>query len=211
MRIRDDVLAGDLPAGSSLGSEAELVARYDTGRSVVREAVSLLRWYGVAHMRRGRGGGLVVSERGPNPAASSLARWLRSMHTELDQLISLRAAIEDHCLAGLGELREQDERRLERQLAIDLQRTGIARASGSHNLHTLVAELSGNRVLALFVAALTTFTHESLAARATTSARTVTRTAAAHASIVDALLRRDLAAARVRLADHLHHDVDGGP
>lgn len=56
------VVAEQLPAGTLLGSEAELMAEHDVSRAVLREAVRLLEHHRVAVMRRGPGGGLFVAE-----------------------------------------------------------------------------------------------------------------------------------------------------
>src|SRR5262245_41303067 len=48
--------------GSVIGSESELLDRYDVSRAVFRESVRLLEHLGVATTRRGPGGGLVVTK-----------------------------------------------------------------------------------------------------------------------------------------------------
>ena len=61
-RIVDDVVALGWPIGTVLGSESDLLERYGVSRAVFREAVRLVEHQQVASMRRGPGGGLVVSE-----------------------------------------------------------------------------------------------------------------------------------------------------
>src|SRR6202008_2145866 len=60
--IVEDVMASGWPVGEVLGSEAELLERYQVSRAVFREAVRLVEHQQVATMRRGPGGGLVVIE-----------------------------------------------------------------------------------------------------------------------------------------------------
>ncbi len=55
-RIVEDVIAAGWPVGSIIGSEAELVARYQVSRAVFCEAVRLLEHQQVAQARRGPGG-----------------------------------------------------------------------------------------------------------------------------------------------------------
>src|SRR5205823_10135158 len=64
-RIRADLARAGAVAGDVLGSEDEMRERYGVSRQVLREAVRLLEHHGVAKMRRGPGGGLVVTE--PDP------------------------------------------------------------------------------------------------------------------------------------------------
>jgi len=61
-RILGDVVDRGWPVGQVLGSQAELIERYGVSRAVFREAVRLVENQQVATMRRGPGGGLVVTE-----------------------------------------------------------------------------------------------------------------------------------------------------
>jgi DNA-binding FadR family transcriptional regulator len=83
-RIEDEIIARRWPIGEVIGSEADLMARYEVSRAVLREAVRLVEHHGAARMRRGPSGGLVVqapSRPTPRsticctPAASS-SQWL---------------------------------------------------------------------------------------------------------------------------------------
>jgi DNA-binding FadR family transcriptional regulator len=59
--------------GSVFASEKDLQSRSDAGRSVVRQAVRLLEQRGVASMRRGVGGGLIVNAPDVEVAARNLS------------------------------------------------------------------------------------------------------------------------------------------
>lgn len=58
--------------GEMVGDEAALMERFDVGRSVFRQAIRLSEHLGVAGMRRGRTGGLVIAKPRADPAALSL-------------------------------------------------------------------------------------------------------------------------------------------
>ncbi|MBT8239862.1 MAG: GntR family transcriptional regulator [Acidimicrobiia bacterium] len=58
--------------GETVGDEAALMERFDVGRSVFRQAIRLSEHLGVAAMRRGRSGGLVITRPLPVPAALSV-------------------------------------------------------------------------------------------------------------------------------------------
>ena len=60
-RIEDEIIAAGWPVGSAIGSESELLERYGVSRAVFREAIRIVNHHGVAAMRRGPGGGLVVA------------------------------------------------------------------------------------------------------------------------------------------------------
>jgi GntR family transcriptional regulator len=53
--LRTQILSGDLPPGSALPSETELVRRYGSSRGPVRQAISLLRSEGLIDSHQGRG------------------------------------------------------------------------------------------------------------------------------------------------------------
>jgi GntR family transcriptional repressor for pyruvate dehydrogenase complex len=53
--LKDKILAGDLPPGYKLPSEAELIDEYQVSRTVIREAVTRLRAEGLVETFQGRG------------------------------------------------------------------------------------------------------------------------------------------------------------
>ena len=70
-RVEEEIIASGWPVGKVLGSEAELIERYGVSRAVFREAMRIVDHHGVAEMRRGPGGGLVVGSNGITPAFPS--------------------------------------------------------------------------------------------------------------------------------------------
>ena len=68
MKIEAQIAARGWTQGEVLGSESELLDEYGVSRAVLREAIRLLEHHGVATMRRGPGGGLIV--RHPEPASA---------------------------------------------------------------------------------------------------------------------------------------------
>ncbi|WP_431903672.1 GntR family transcriptional regulator [Micromonospora carbonacea] len=53
--LRERIEAGDLPAGSTIGSETQLMQEYGIGRDAVRMAIALLRSEGLVVTVRGHG------------------------------------------------------------------------------------------------------------------------------------------------------------
>lgn len=95
-RIRDAIMAGELPDGAALPSEKELCTRLGVGRSTVREALRILQAQGLVT------GGDTVSTRGPvvsgpgavTGAAFALENVLRLGQVPVDDLVTLRLLIE---------------------------------------------------------------------------------------------------------------------
>jgi DNA-binding FadR family transcriptional regulator len=81
-QIRDN----SVMPGTVFASEQDLQSRSDAGRSVVRQAVRLLTQRGVAYVRRGAGGGLVVKAPDVELAARNLSI---AIERELDSVAGL--------------------------------------------------------------------------------------------------------------------------
>jgi GntR family transcriptional regulator, transcriptional repressor for pyruvate dehydrogenase complex len=89
--LKDKILAGDLPPGHKLPSEAELIDEYRVSRTVVREAVTRLRAEGLIETFHGRGSFVLAM-----PEATSFtveSATIRTHHDVLD-MIDFRLGIE---------------------------------------------------------------------------------------------------------------------
>nr|ART38476.1 G164 [uncultured bacterium] len=81
------------PAGGSLGTSPELCERFGVGKETLLEATRLLADRGVANMRRGAHGGLIVlGQRASDPAAL-LERYLSGVGISVDQILEAQRAI----------------------------------------------------------------------------------------------------------------------
>src|ERR1700744_2567297 len=107
-RIIKDVIAGGWQVGQILGSEAELLARYQVSRAVFREAVRLVEHQQVARTRRGPGGGLVVTEPTVDAVVDAVVLDLYRAEARLDELFEARFVLED-IATGLGPARVEEE------------------------------------------------------------------------------------------------------
>src|ERR1700728_871265 len=104
-QIIKDVIAGGWQVGQILGSEADLLARYQVSRAVFREAVRLVEHQQVARTRRGPGGGLVVTE----PVIDAVVVYLYRAEARLDELFEARLVLEDIAIGlASARLEEQD-------------------------------------------------------------------------------------------------------
>jgi DNA-binding FadR family transcriptional regulator len=92
--IEDDIVALGLLPGNALGSMREMTERYGQGRSVVREAVSLLERRGLGRMRPGPCGGFILAKPTPEAIAAELAQHLRDTGATARALQDASAALE---------------------------------------------------------------------------------------------------------------------
>jgi len=60
--LQHEIISDGLQDGDSLGTAAEIRARYNVGRWALREAVGILELRGIARLRSGPGGGVIATE-----------------------------------------------------------------------------------------------------------------------------------------------------
>nr|MDT0667049.1 GntR family transcriptional regulator [Micromonospora sp. DSM 115978] len=136
--------------GEGLGSEAQLMERYQVGRSVLREAVRILESRWVARPRPGPGGGLVVTAPDPEGVRDAARVFLDFARVQPDHLIETWTALETVAVreltatvdaAGISRLRAlvRDD-----ATPADGLRPGVA-------FHLEIARLAGNPAIELFV------------------------------------------------------------
>jgi DNA-binding FadR family transcriptional regulator len=207
-RMMSDIVASGAGVGEVVGSEADLLQRYGVSRAVLREAVRLLEYHSVARMRRGPGGGLVVAQPDATASIEAMAIYLDFEKIGAEDLRVVRDVIEMGCLERVTE-RAGDPvvvARLEEALRTESSAPQGTVEKRAHHVHTELAELSGNPVLALFLRIITTVwarhTH-SVDDYAPESQETAEYVAHAHQRIVEAVLAGDIPLARHRMRRHL--------
>ncbi len=165
----------------------------------------ILEHHLTARMRRGPGGGLVVTRPDASAVVRSAALYLDFEKATAEKLSDARIVIE---LAAVERAARQiDETGIEKLRAMldreaRLIETDEAPERVLHELHVLIAELSGNAVLPLFVRVLTRVMEEHFVRRRPPKREfqsMVTRVHRSHAKIVDAIVRGDIGLARHRM------------
>lgn len=205
-QLSDEIVVRGWPVGAVLGSERELIERTGVSRGVLREAVRIVEHSGIARMRRGPGGGLVVCAPQLDAVAESISLFLRYEGVTRAQLFALRVTIE---LAAVVQAAERiDERaagRLRACVAAERRRGyGDTLASARpHALHVLIAELTGNPAMRLFARVLAGLASDGERASAAVEPRRAVVFGAAHHGIAEALAAGDAALAQLRMRRHL--------
>jgi DNA-binding FadR family transcriptional regulator len=204
-RIRREIVRRGWPAGESLGFEGDLLREYGIGRAQFREAVRILENHSVVRMQRGAAGGMVVAVPDGQALARAVSLYLTYRGMNTAHIRDLREELEAAALRrAVDRLDASGEQRLAAML--ELERTwpdGDFRTV-SHDLHAVIAELSGNQTLTLLVSIIMQLTAERLHSgdpRRVTEPPDATRHA--HRAIVEAILARDTALALRRLRKHL--------
>jgi DNA-binding FadR family transcriptional regulator len=198
-QIEREIVDRGLEPGVLFGVETELIGRYQISRAIFREAVRLLEHHGVADMRRGLHGGLFIRQPHPEPVANAMAVYLDYQKVEPGQLEEARVALEAVCVERLAaRINEADIARLRQFLDAEAEMV----SKSMHDFHVLIAEMTGNPALHLFVHSLTDLTQRQ---------RTVPLLDAdyqddihvAHTKIAEAIIARDGSLARHRMITHL--------
>lgn len=205
-RIEDEIIARGWPIGEVLGSEAELLDRYGVSRAVLREAVRIVEHHFVAAMRRGPGGGLVVTAPDIGAVIRSVLLHLQFQSIEPQDLYEARTALERQCVRLAAERITRDGVvRLQQYMAREEGLVAGALTEHTHDFHILIAELTGNPALRLFVQILGRLTgrqsvQPSTPAEGARWAREVHR---AHQKVAEAIIAQDVDLAERRMQRHL--------
>ncbi|WP_084020042.1 FadR/GntR family transcriptional regulator [Mycobacterium avium] len=211
--IGDDIAADGWRVGSVFGTETALLQRYRVSRAVFREAVRLLEYHSIAHMRRGPGGGLVIAEPAAQASIDTIALYLQYRDPSREDLRCVRDAIEiDNVAKVVKRLAEPQvaafvaSRRSglpddSRQTPDDVRRA----IAEEFDFHVGLAQLAGNAPLDLFLRIIVELfrRHWSSTGQALPTWSDVRAVHHAHLRIADAVAAGDLSVASYRLRRHL--------
>jgi len=199
--IRDQLLelirSGGLEPGTKLPGEHELARRFGVSRPVVREGLGALRAAGVVESRSGAGS--YVKAARPESALLLLGRYSPEQFHEVRCHLEVPGA-------GLAALRRGDHhlRRLEQIVEHHSGRTDVEEwARDDLAFHVTLAQATCNELHARLVRELGEFQHEQSALMARLADGALRAPDEEHGAIVEAVRRRDEAAAREAMAAHL--------
>jgi GntR family transcriptional regulator, transcriptional repressor for pyruvate dehydrogenase complex len=192
-QLREAILSGTFRQGEKLPAETQLARQFSVSRTTVREALRSLASSGLISKVPGVAGGSFVRSVDHRALESvlgeSLQNVLRLGSITHDEVQQMRHLLELPAAALAAEHRgAQDLERLEQLLASD-------RPDLDADVHSAIAEASGNRVLASVVAALHRAAGPSGGVSAVTEAQ--------HRAVVDAIRDGDPIRAADAMAAHL--------
>jgi DNA-binding FadR family transcriptional regulator len=204
-RIVHDIAALGWPEGAVFGSEPELLERYCVSRAVFREAVRLVEHQHVARMRRGPGGGLVVTAANVESVIDAAAVYLFSVDARLDEVLEARLVLEQ-TVADLAPVRRTDHDEVLLRSLGQRERDGIT--EGHRELHALLASITGNPALEFFVDLMNRFMDLYGPGPPSIGRSTKADSAHAHLAIIDSVLAGDSERARRQMTKHLVAEAD---
>ncbi len=209
-RIENEIIERGWPVGEVLGSEAELIEKYNVSRAVFREAMRIVDHHGVAEMRRGPGGGRVVASPDLAAAIRTVSLHLQFQRIAPEQVNETRLALELTAVRVATErLTPDGADQIRQHLAHeeeDIKRTReLDRAPGdlpTHDFHLLIADLTGNPAMRLMVQIVAQVTGV-LSPRSVSLEDTASEVHRVHLRIAEAMLAGDADAAERRMRRHL--------
>lgn len=203
--IVSDVVSLGWPEGEVLGSEPELLERYGVSRAVFREAVRLVEHKEVARMRRGPGGGLVVTAPTVESVMDAVAVYLFYVGASVEEVFEARLVLEEVVTElAPARLTEADVVVLRELLA--RERAGEVR--DYRELHALLAALTQNPGLEFFVDLLNRVSALFMSDPSLLDRGTISASSHAHTAIAEAVLAGDEGLARHRMRKHLQAEAD---
>lgn len=151
-QLRRQILSGELAEGERLPVEEELTARFGVARTTLREALRVLESQGLITIRRGRGGGPIVTHPDLGPISMAFAASLELQQTTVGDLDEARRLIEPQLAGQLARThRKVDLAPLEAAVdaAAEAAERGdaMAFALAAAGVHDALVESSGNRTL----------------------------------------------------------------
>ncbi|KZS58744.1 GntR family transcriptional regulator [Mycobacterium kansasii] len=211
--IADDIAASGWQVDSVFGTEAALLERYRVSRAVLREAVRLLEFHTIAHMRRGPGGGLVVTRPQAQASIDTIALYLQYRKPSREDLRCVGDAIEIANVAKVVQLRNEpdvaamlDTLDPSTDFAADAAAGEMRKAAAEEfRFHIGLAQLAGNALLELFLRIIAELfrRHWSSTGGQPPTAADVVAVEHAHLRILQAIRAGDDSLARYRIRRHL--------
>lgn len=195
-----------LPEGTRLPTEKEMLESLGVGRTTLREALRLLETRGVISIRAGRQGGPVVRRPRPDDLGEALTLMLQFESAPLSDVLNARVAIEP-AVARLAAANATEEQIATLRATITSMREGPddqqAFLEQNQIFHSGVAEASGSVILRLFSDSLKSIADGRHIADIKYGPRRRGAIANAHERILEAMERRDGDAAATAMEEHL--------
>lgn len=155
-QLMEEIKSRKWPVGESLGTESELMARFNVSRATIVEAARQVERHGAATMRRGSGGGLVVLNSAPAAAARAISTYLELSNVSIAEVYEAARVIETETgkLAAASITEEQAVELRAQAAEVFSAKDNVELHSSAMRLRLAVAELTGNAPLTLFMRAL---------------------------------------------------------
>jgi len=153
--IVTEVAASDLPPGTVLSSESDMMERYEVSRGSLREALRILEVLGFVQIKPGPRGGPVLLDPDSRQFTAIATLYYQRIRATYRELLETRLVLEPEAAAMAAENRTEAqvkelEEYIERSRTVELIDDRQFRAVGQ-NFHDLLAEMCGNQIINLLI------------------------------------------------------------
>ncbi len=154
-RIRRQIASGKLPIGHQLPQEEELTAMFGIARTTLREALRVLESQGLIGIKRGRGGGAIVTEPKLDSLSEMIGVVMQLRQTTLGDLDDARMMIEPPLAGRLARSHTPEDLDVlnaivARADAAAEASDGVAFGRAAAALHEAIITRAGNNTMAIF-------------------------------------------------------------
>lgn len=155
-QVREAILKGQLKPGQCLPPEKDLITQFGVSKHTLREALRSLEAMGFIEIKRGAGGGPVVSEVDMETTRDSIANFLHFQNVSVKDLSEVRKIIEPY-LARLAAERfsAQEIEKLEeihrKCRKIFTKKKSVVGAKEEVEFHVFLAQASRNPVMVMIL------------------------------------------------------------
>jgi DNA-binding FadR family transcriptional regulator len=203
--------SGQMAAGSVLAPEAQMLAEYEVGRASLREALRVLEAHGLVSIKPGPRGGPVVAGVNSRDFGRMATLYFQVRGATFRELTEARLVMEP-VMARLAAQRRDHGRMAELQRVLDESREASLSADdvylrATRDFHSVIAGMSGNRILDLYGRALKDiFTERVTGLLFPASQRDHIRRA--HEAIAKAIFNGEAARAERLMREHMQEYVE---
>lgn len=147
------IISANMKPGSSFGTEAELLGKFQVSRPTLRESLRILESQGVLTLRPGPRGGIMVSKPSINVIAHTLSVYLRLNDVPFIEILRARMAIEPVLARDAAVFGGEDDFDKMEETIKGLERAGddnevVYRENRA--FHSVIARAASNPVLEVY-------------------------------------------------------------
>ena len=203
-----EIRSGRLVSGERLPTEQKLITQFSVSRTVIREAMASLRSEGLVVSRQGSG--VFVADHRANPSFRIVSDEVRSL-AEVQDVLQLRLAVEAEA-AGIAAERRSDEDLAQMRRHLEEIDASIAAGdpaiAADYAFHRAIASATGNPQFERFMHFLgpVIIPRQSIRPQSETPEQRrhyLEQVQVEHRRILEAIVRRNVEAARFTLREHL--------
>lgn len=156
-RIVADIVEQGFGVGDRLAPENDMLAAYGVSRESLREALRILEVQGLIALKRGPGGGPIVTSLNASYLARTATLYFNLAGATYDEVFETWETLEPPLSAKVARIPDRELKRAAFAPFLEYDAPGHEREevfASLNNFHAVIADLSGNRVLTLITQAV---------------------------------------------------------